>query len=463
MSRIVGWAVILVLANVVADVVVGSPMMVIPQLLDRFDTDEAAWLTTSALLAGAVWSPLLARAADIHGRRKVLVFALALACGGALICVAATSLWVFLMGRFLQGAAFAVVFLSVALVLNVCSSRVATVMVGIVTSASSVVGIVEPVVMKPIIDDFGPRSVFVVAAVLAAVSALGVRVLVPESSVRSRARLDVVGALLLGGGLSAVLASVSVGADAGQLSLEMVWLVVAGGVALAAWCFRSSRSSDPIIDLRVVSRRLVLTLVALLLAAGSFRSMLQLMGVIAYVPAERGLGYGLGSGEAVAALFAVANLGIAVGGVGAGWLALRVGSEFVLLGGVAVGAVATVAMTVGVSALPVALVCGALMGVAAGAIGAAGYTVAMKSAAEDSQATVAGLVSVVVAVGSVLVTIVGAEVLEATRIPDAVVSGAPVSTATGVQVYVSAAGVLLALAALPATVLARGRGARAAS
>ncbi|UNB52964.1 hypothetical protein [Mycolicibacterium sp. YH-1] len=59
--RLVLWAVVLTLANVLADLVIGSPMMVLPQLIEHFDTDQAAWLTAGAMLAGAIWSPLLAK------------------------------------------------------------------------------------------------------------------------------------------------------------------------------------------------------------------------------------------------------------------------------------------------------------------------------------------------------------------------------------------------------------------
>ncbi|MEU5849199.1 hypothetical protein [Saccharopolyspora shandongensis] len=38
---------------------IGSPMMVLPQLLEHFDTDQVAWLNASAMLAGAICSPLL--------------------------------------------------------------------------------------------------------------------------------------------------------------------------------------------------------------------------------------------------------------------------------------------------------------------------------------------------------------------------------------------------------------------
>lgn len=451
--RLVVWAAVLTLATVLADVVIGSPMMVIPQLLNHFDTDQAAWLNASAMLAGAIWSPLLAKCADNYGKRRTLVGTLVLACAGALICLFASTMWVFLVGRFLQGAAFAAVFLTVALVLQICAARVAMTVVGVVTSGSSIVGIVEPFLMKPAIDVFGYRGVFIAAALLSAVAALGVRVFIPESPIRGTGRIDVGGAILLGGGLGAVLAYVSLGSDLGWLSAGMIALLAAGAIALTGWAIRALRVDEPIIDIRALSRPILLTLLALVLAAGSFRSMLQLVGIVAYVPPDLGVGYGLGEGEAVAALFAAANLGIAVGGVCAGWLAGRTGPGAPLVGGIAVGAVASLAMLAGVSVLPLAVACGAMLGLAAGAIGASGYNLVAGLGTPERQGTIAGLVSVVIALGSVTFTIAGAEVLKATRISDV---GTPVSTSTGVYLYVVVAALLFTLAAAPAVMLMRG-------
>ncbi|MFE3828599.1 MFS transporter [Streptomyces sp. NPDC059092] len=456
-KRLVLWTVVLTLANVLADVVIGSPMMVLPQLLDHFDTDQAAWLNASALLAGAIWSPLIAKSSDLFGKRRILVGTLLLAGAGALVCLVAPNVWTFLAGRFLQGAAFAAVFLTVALARQICAPRVAMALVGLVTSGSSLVGIVEPFLMKPVIDEFGYRSVFVVAALLAAVAAICVRTLIPESPVRGTGRIDVGGALLLGGGLGAVLAYVSLGRDLGWLSGGMIALLAAGAAALAGWAFRALRVDEPIIDIRALSRPVLLTLLALVLAAGSFRSMLQLTGIVAQVPPGLGLGYGLGDGEAVAVLLAAPNLGIVIGGTCAGWLAGRFGPAPPLLGGITVGAVATFAMLAGVSVLPLAIACGALVGVAAGAIGASGYNLATAMEAPERQGTIAGLVSVVLALGSVVFNFAGGEVLKATLVPGTFADGAPVSTATGVYLYVAMAGVLFVLAAVPVILLVRNR------
>lgn len=455
--RLILWAAVLILANVLADVVIGSPMMVLPQLLEHFDTDQAAWLNASAMLAGAIWSPLLAKSSDIFGKRRVLIGTLLLACAGALICLAAPTLWVFLVGRFLQGAAFAAVFLTVALTRQICSPAVAMALIGLLTSGSSLVGIIEPFLMKPVIDLFGYRSVFIAAAALAAVAALSVRVFIPESPIRTPGRIDIGGALLLGGGLGAVLAYASLGRNLGWLSGGMIVLVVVGVAALIGWVFRTLRIDEPIIDIRALSRPVLLTLLALVLAAGSFRSMLQLTAIIAQVPGDLRLGYGLGNGEAIALLLATPNIGIVIGGVCAGWLAGRFGPALPLLGGIAVGTVATFAMLAGVSALPVAVTCGAMLGIAAGAIGASGYNLATELVPPERQGTIAGLVSVALALGSVVFNVAGGEILKATQVPGTFADGAPVSSATGIQLYVVMAAALFLLAALPAISLARNR------
>lgn len=296
------WAGVLTLANVLADLVIGSPMMVLPQLMKHFDTDQAAWINAGAMLAGAIWSPLLAQSSDIFGKRRVLLVTLLIAGIGALICLLAPTLWVFLVGRFFQGAAFAAIFLTVALTQQICRPPAAMALVGVLTSGSSIVGIVEPFLMTPIIEMFGFRSVFVAAAILAAAAALGVRVFIPESPIRTGGRIDVGGAVLLGVGLGATLAYLSLGSDAGWMSRGMLVLVSIGLAALAGWAFLALRVEQPIVDFRALSRQILLTLLALVLAAGAFRSMLQLTAITAHVSPDLGLGYGLGSGDAIALL-----------------------------------------------------------------------------------------------------------------------------------------------------------------
>jgi MFS family permease len=453
-ARLIGWVAVLVLANRMADTVLTTPQMILTQMLAHFGTDQAAWLNSSALLAGAIWSPLLAKSADIFGKRRVLLFTMAGAGAGSVVCLFAPNLGVFLLGRLLQGAAMAVVFLTVALTRQICAPRVAMTAIGIVTSASAVVGIVEPFLMMPLIDRFGFQVVFVVSVALAAVAALCVGLFVPESPVRSSGRVDVGGALLLGGGLAAVLGYVSLGQDLGWLSPGMVVLLAAGAAALVGWVVLALRVDEPVVDLRALSRPLVLTLLAVVLAAGSFQSVLQLTSLIAEVSPELGLGYGLGDAGPVAVLFAAPAPGIVLGGTFAGWLATRIGPARTLLGGIAVGTVATFTMLVGVSSFPLAVLGVALLGTAAGAIGTSGFNLATALAPPERHGVVSGLVSVMLSLGGVVVTVASTAVLNATATE---VDGAPRNSATGVYLYVLIAGMLFLLATVTATALVRKR------
>ncbi len=56
---------------------------------EHFETDQVAWVTTAYLLAAAVACPLAGKLADIHGKRKVFLIAMAIAAVGALMSAVA--------------------------------------------------------------------------------------------------------------------------------------------------------------------------------------------------------------------------------------------------------------------------------------------------------------------------------------------------------------------------------------
>jgi MFS family permease len=138
---LVGQVAVLLLVNVMVDTVITAPIVVLPRMIEHFGTDQPAWLNSSAMLAGAMWSPLLGKAADRHGKRRVLVLTLVLAAVGALVCMIAPSLWVFVLGRVVQGAAVASLFLTVGIVRDLCAPRIGMIVIGIVTTGNAVFGI----------------------------------------------------------------------------------------------------------------------------------------------------------------------------------------------------------------------------------------------------------------------------------------------------------------------------------
>ncbi|MET9812098.1 MULTISPECIES: MFS transporter [unclassified Streptomyces] len=451
-GRLVGLVAVLTMVNFVVDSAITAPLVVLPEMLDHFRTDQAAWLNATAMLAGVLWAPLLGKSADIHGRRRVLVLTLLLSCAGALLCALASDLWVFVPGRMLQGAALATVFLSVAIVRGVCAPRIAMIIVGIVTSGSAVLNIASRFLIEELATESGFQILFLGSAFLAAAMAICVRKVVPESPARTPGKLDVGGALLLGGGLAGVLSYVSLGSDLGWLAAGPLALLVGGIAALARWFLVSSRKPDPLIDVRDISRPLVLTLLVVFLAAGSYQSMLQLVSLIGDVSADQQLGYGLAGQGSVALLLAAPGVGVTLGGPAAGWLAARIGPALTLAGAIVLGTVVTLGMFLGASRLPAALCCGFLLGVTVGALGTSGFNMAAGLASPERQGIVSSLVMVMVSIGAVVLDFVGAAVLKSTTV---VVDGETTNSATGVFSYIGIASVAFAIAAVLAVRLVR--------
>jgi MFS family permease len=453
-GRLVGVVAVLALLNFMVDSAIGAPLLVLPEMLEYFDTDQAAWLNASAILAGVLWAPLLGKSADIHGKRKVLVLTLLVSGAGAVLCAVAPTIWLFVPGRMLQGAAVAAMFLAVTIVREVFPLRTAMAVVGIVTSGSAVLNIAFRFLVERLAAEFGFQVLFLLSAVVAVVMAVCVVLVIPESRIRTPGRIDLAGALLLGGGLVGVLSYISLGSALGWLGVAPLALLLAGAAALARWFLVSSRKPEPLVDVRNVGLPLALTLLVLFLALGSFHSVLQLIPLIADVSAGQQLGYGLaGQGSSVAMLLAMPAIGATLGGLLSGLIATRIGPAATLAGAVLLGLVGILGMLLGVSLLPAALASASLLGLAFGALTTTGFNMAGSLAPAERQGVVASLVMVVAATGAVVVDFVGAAVLASTTV---VVDGDTVNTAAGVFGCIGIAAVAFAVAAVLAVQLARG-------
>ncbi|MFK0248433.1 MFS transporter [Amycolatopsis azurea] len=451
-GRLIGLVAVLVLVNFMVDTAITAPLLVLPEMLDHFGTDQTAWINASAMLAGVMWAPLLGKSADVHGKRKVLVLTLLLSCAGALVCAVAPSLWVFVPGRLLQGAAVAALFLSVAIVREVCAPRIAMIVVGIVTSGSAVLNIGSRFLTEKLAAEFGFQILFLISAVVAIAMAICVHNVIPESALKTPGRIDVGGALLLGGGLAGVLSYVSLGSEFGWFAVGPLVLLVVGVAAFARWFLVSSRKPDSLIDVRDLGVPLVLTLLVLVFSTGSYQSMLQLIPLVSDVPGEQGLGYGLAGQGTLALLLAAPGIGVMIGGPVAGALATRVGPVVTLAGGIALGTVGTVGMFFGVSQFPVAVFFAFLLGFTVGVLGTSGFNVAGGLASADRQGIVSSLVMVVVAIGSVVLDFVGSAVLKSTAVS---VGGETVNSGTGVFAYITIATAAFAIAAVLVVFLVR--------
>jgi predicted MFS family arabinose efflux permease len=137
------------------------------------------------------------------------------------------------------------------------------------------------------------HAAFWFGALFAAGSTLAVVLLVPKASGRVGAiRLDVPGAVLLAGGLAALLLAISQGETLGWGSATVLLCFALALVLLVAWVRVELRRADPLVDLRLVSQRAIVgaNLAALLLAMGMYVAM-SLVNRLMQTPEATGYGF----------------------------------------------------------------------------------------------------------------------------------------------------------------------------
>ncbi|MDV6271413.1 MFS transporter [Rhodococcus globerulus] len=307
----------------------------LPFVATEFNTEQGVWFVTIELLAAAVLTPLVARMAELYGKRRIILALMVFGIIGSVLVAIAPVYWVMLAGRFFQGATIACSALAPAIVREALPERIAPLGVGLVATGSGLPGALIPFITGPVIDHYGFRVVFWGMAAMMALFAVLILATISESKIIDSGSVDYVGALLLGGGVAAVLAGMSFGPTLGWTSFGTLTLFVLGVVAVAVWVKYSLVSQNPLIDLSFLAdRRMSAGMAAGGLIAGTGTLFLIASSYVAQTPADASLGYGLGlDASSYAYLQTFYFLGFLVGGIIAVQALRRMSFISVVLGG----------------------------------------------------------------------------------------------------------------------------------
>lgn len=285
-----------------------SQSMVIP-LLPRMQHDlglspaAVTWALTGYLLAAAVATPLLGRLADMHGKRRVLIGALAVSLGGAVTAGAWHSTAGLITGRILQGGLTAVYPLTLSIVRDQMPAQRLRPAVGTVSAVFGAGG-GAGLIVASLVASFssGYQVAFLGLAVMLVLGLALVAAVVRESPVRTRARIDVAGAGLLAVWLAAILLAVTEGNAWGWLGAPTLGLFTVAAVGAAAWWTVESRTAAPLVDTRVFVRPAVLVAnVGQVL--GGFTSFLAFIELSDWVQTPSVSGYGFSASVLGASIF----------------------------------------------------------------------------------------------------------------------------------------------------------------
>ena len=307
---------------------------------------QVTWVLTVYLLSASIATPILGRLGDMFGKERMLVVVLGLFAAGSLICALSSSLELLIAGRAVQGAAGAVFPLAFGIIRDEFPrDRVAT-GIGLISATFGIGGGGGLILSGLIVDNLSYRWIFWFGLIVVLIAVVATRLWVPESPIKSPARVDYGGAALLSAGLTAFLVAVSEGNRWGWLSAQIIGLFVAAAVLLVVWVLYEQRVSEPLVDIDLLRLRGVWTtnLTGFLIGFGMFGSFIL---VPQFVQMPEASGYGFGVGVLGAGLFMLPSTAVMlVAGPLAGSLAGRVGSKVPLLIGTACASLSFVLLSV---------------------------------------------------------------------------------------------------------------------
>jgi EmrB/QacA subfamily drug resistance transporter len=331
MSRRVGpdprrWLALALLGTAFYMVVLDSTIVYValPSIEDAlgFSTGGLQWVISAYLLSFGGLLLLGGRSADLLGRRRMFMVGVGLFGASSLVCGLAWSDEALLAARVVQGTAAAIMApTALSLLMSVFpEGPERNKALGIWGGIGGVGATSGLLIGGPVTAGLGWEWVFFINVPVA----LGVlslcRALLPESRERPLRRVfDVAGAATVTTALVLLVYAVSEAPDAGWTDVQTIGLAAGGAALLVLFTFIESRSSAPLVPLRIFrSRTLVGGNLVLLTAGATVDGML----IIVTLYAQEVLGYSTVEFGLMVAVMTVMSV---VGAVGGQALVTRVG------------------------------------------------------------------------------------------------------------------------------------------
>ncbi|MEV4109788.1 MFS transporter [Nonomuraea sp. NPDC049695] len=447
-SRVVASLVTAVFSYALMQTVVVPALGLLARELDATPT-WSAWILSAFLLSSAVLTPLLGRLGDLRGRRRVLIGVLVAYAAGMVGAALAQDIGQLIAARIVQGAALAVVPLSMAILREAVPRERLPFAMGLVSGVVGAGAGAGLVVGGLLADHLSWRYLFVLGAVLALVSLVMAARWVPAGERTAPGRLDLPGAALLGLGMVAVLLALTKGPSWGWASAPVLGLFALGVVLLAVLVAVERRRSDPLIDIGELTDRPMLAthVSALLFGAVSYFFYVAMPLFAQQKPVAGAVGFG--ASVTVAGLLMLPGmLAIIPAGTAVGRISAALGPRGPLAAGFLLFAAGAALLALGHAAYWQHLVFYGVVGAGSGLVMGALPKLIADIVPLERTGTANGINNIVRTVGSV----VGSQLAAAVA-----ASSGPVvpDSAFSILFWLGAAGALLGAAVSPLAAVAR--------
>ena len=242
---------------------------------------DLPWVVTVYVLGSAAATPLWGKASDLYGRKGLLRGAVVIFIGFSALSGAAHSIGELIAFRALQGiGAGGMMTLAMASVGDLVSPRERGRYQGYIQLTFLVASLAGPLLGGLFVDHLSWRWAFYVNVPLGLLALAVLSTYLPATARRAAARIDYAGAALLAAAVVAVLLIATWGGSQYAWdSAQIVGLIAASLLLLAAFLWRESRAAEPVLPLRLFRDRAFVTV-----SIGLFVATLSLFAAIVFLP-----------------------------------------------------------------------------------------------------------------------------------------------------------------------------------
>lgn len=311
---------------------------VLPTIQTSLGTTQTnvTWVLTAYLLSASIFTPIMGRLGDMHGKKRLFVIAMAALAVGSLLAALATSLTIMLLARVIQGIGGGVLPLAYGIIRDEFPKAKVPGAVGMVAALTSFGAGLGIVLAGPIVEALNYHWLFWLPLIMTSIAGIGAYILIPESRIHTDGKINWLNAFLLSGWLVSLLLGVSQAPRWGWGSAKVVGLLVAAVCIGIVWVITESRSANPLIDMKMMRIRTVwaANLVALLMGFGMYSAFGFLPQFLQTPPSA---GYGFGASVTQSGLMMLpSSIGMFILGLASGRLIARFGPKNLLTAGAAI-------------------------------------------------------------------------------------------------------------------------------
>ncbi|HEV2193353.1 MAG TPA: MFS transporter [Nitrosopumilaceae archaeon] len=326
------WLALSIICGLALVTMYGETMVLpaIPDFIKDFGIsyNTSSWILSSYLIAGAVMTPIAGKLSDIYGKKKILLIVMMIYSAGILAGGFANSLPFLLAARIAQGVGISMFPIAFGIVRDIFPIQKLGMAQGIFTSTffgGSVIGLIAG---AKIISDYGWHatffSVFPIAIGLAFIMNRFIKVKKTEQEDTQIMGIDVKGALALSSTVILFLMGLSFLQDISSGNLDSLGFFAGSAISLIIFASLEKRVSHPLIDLKVLSDKVLLPSNIILMIVGVSTFMVyQTIPILIRSPKPLGFGGDVITIASVQLPFMIISLVVSAAG---GFFLSRVGN-----------------------------------------------------------------------------------------------------------------------------------------